>query len=130
MPVIAAVVTLALIVGALADLITRSDAQIKHLPKMLWVTIILFLPLIGSVLWFAIGREYARPATPITFGDPRRWEAPRADDRPARLSAASTLSTEDELAAIDAEIEHHENLARIRRLEAELEAKRRNPRES
>lgn len=85
--------------------------------------VILFLPLIGSILWFAIGREYNRPAAVISFGDPRRWEQPRVDARPARTSS---MSTEDELAAIEAEIAHHENLARIRNLEAEIDLRRRD----
>ena len=49
---------IALMVGALIDIITRVDSQVRFLPKMAWIIIVILLPLIGSLLWFAIGREY------------------------------------------------------------------------
>lgn len=104
---------LALVIFTLVDIITRDSGQIKHLPKVAWVFVIIFLPLIGMILWFTIGREYAsRTADLGSFGDPRRAQA------------ATTSRTEDDLAALESEIEFHEKQARIRRLEAELEARR------
>nr|WP_316299928.1 CoA-binding protein [Clavibacter michiganensis] len=42
-------------VCALVDLITRPDDQVKHLPKLVWILLIVFLPLIGSIVWFCVG---------------------------------------------------------------------------
>ena len=66
-------------------------------------------------MWFLVGREYAARADRGSFGDPRRWEAPAPEVR----------DTEAELAALEREIEASEKADRIRRLEAELGAKRR-----
>jgi hypothetical protein len=102
---------LILIIGALADVIT-GDGRIKHLDKMTWIFIIVFLPLIGSVLWFIIGHDYgAAPVVLGSVGDPRRAPAPMSN-------------TEQQLAALEREIEAHEKAARIAALEAQLKAKR------
>jgi len=107
------VVLLVVVIGALADIITRQDGQVKHLPKLVWVLLVVLLPLVGSILWFAVGREYDTPVDRGTFGDPRRSE--RADDRVGRAR-----TTEQELADLDREIEYHSKQAEIDRLEALL----------
>ena len=100
---------LILIIGALADVIT-GDGRIKHLDKMTWIFIIVFLPLIGSVLWFLIGHDYgSAPVSPAPVTEPRR---------------APMSNTERELAALEREIEEHEKAARIAALEAQVKAKR------
>jgi hypothetical protein len=102
---------LILIIGALADVIT-GDGRIKHLDKMTWILIIIFLPLIGSILWFLIGHDYgASPVEHVSLGDPRRAPAPMSN-------------TEQELAALEREIEQHEKAQRIADLEAQVKAKR------
>jgi hypothetical protein len=103
---------LALTIGALVDIIRRDEGQIKHLPKIVWVLLVVFLPLIGTILWFAIGREYdRRPVENVSFGDPRRWhrEPPPA---PATGPARDTRSTEEQLAELEREIEYYEKLRR------------------
>jgi predicted nicotinamide N-methyase len=73
------------------------------------------LPLIGSIIWFAVGRDWGGRTEAVPFGDPRRTEA--AADRMSGMSAAdrATLEAERRLA---------EKEARVRRLEAEVRAKR------
>lgn len=107
------VIILVLVVGALADIITRQEWQVKHLPKLFWVMLVVFLPVVGSILWFAIGREYDTPVDLGGFGDPRRRE--QFDDRDSRAR-----TTEQELADLDREIEYHSKQAEIDRLEALL----------
>ena len=107
------VIILVLVIGALADIITRQEWQVKHLPKLVWVMLVVFLPLVGSILWFAVGREYSAPVDLGGFGDPRRRE--QFDDRDYR-----TRTTEQELADLDREIEYHSKQAEIDRLEALL----------
>ncbi len=123
-----------LLLGALIDIITRQDGQVQHLPKLVWIMIVILLPVIGSILWFAVGREYAAPIARGTFGDPRRSQArpsrpgePRPGE-PSRgkYSGGSSRSTEDELADLEREIEFHAEAARIRSLEAEIEARRKS----
>jgi hypothetical protein len=106
---------LLLMIGALADIITRDPTRVQHLPKMAWIIIVILIPLVGSILWFVVGHEYSAPVDKGSFGDPRRWEAP----------APVVRDTEAELAALEREIEASEKADRIRRLEAELEKKRR-----
>ncbi|KQP54098.1 PLD nuclease N-terminal domain-containing protein [Agreia sp. Leaf283] len=122
MSIVFSVVLFALLIGALVDIILRSDEQVKHLPKIVWVLLVIFLPLIGSILWFTIGREYNQRVDLGSFGDPRRREkASRA------ASAAPTMrakTTEEELADLDREIEFYKQQDRIRRLEAELDERR------
>jgi hypothetical protein len=107
------VVLLVVVIGALADIITRQEWQVKHLPKMVWVLLVVLLPLVGSILWFAVGREYDTPVDRGSFGDPRRRE--QFDDADFR-----TRTTEQELADLDREIEYHSKQAEIDRLEALL----------
>lgn len=118
MAVIISVLFLLLTVGVLIDVIRADDSSIRSLNKIFWIAIVLFFPLVGSILWFAVGRDYSAVPEAITFGDPRRAEA-RAEATPVPVR-----SIEDELAAIDEEIEYHEKQARIRKLEAELRARK------
>lgn len=107
------VLSLLLLFGALVDLITRDDSRVNHLPKLTWVFIIVLLPLVGSILWFAVGRDWGSRGETVSFGDPRRQDAAveRLTGRPAH--------------EIEAERRLAEKEARLRRLEAELEARRR-----
>ena len=38
------------------DVITTDEAIIRHLPKVVWLLIVIFLSDIGSILWLALGR--------------------------------------------------------------------------
>ena len=52
------VILLAAMVIALIDIIMRDDWQVRHLPKFGWILLVILLPLIGTLLWFLLGREY------------------------------------------------------------------------
>ena len=108
------VATIAFMVFVLADIISGGPEKFKNLDKIMWVIIVILLPLIGSILWFLVGREYEPREQLGSFGDPRRVDA-----LPVHYS-----STEVELAALDREIAFHEKQDRIARLEAEAEARR------
>jgi hypothetical protein len=94
---------LALMVFALVDIIRRDDSQVRHMPKFVWLLLVILLPFIGSVLWFGIGREY--PEGGIRLGRP----APRQRFEPAQPAAPAvpvdTRTTEQQLADLDREIE-------------------------
>ena len=126
MYLILSVVFLALVVGALVDIITRPEGQVKHLPKVGWIILVILLPLIGSLVWFMAGRGYTASGEYLGFGDPRRRES-RDAEQPYRAGERGPRTTEQELADLDAEIEFHEKQARIDRLEARLVEKRERP---
>jgi hypothetical protein len=94
------ILVLAIDIYALVDVILTDPYRIKSLNKFFWVVIILLLPLIGAILWFAIGKEHGQSARPQ-----QRMRAIGPDDDPAFLRNARRLEEQDE---------------RIRRLEQEL----------
>ena len=105
---------LLLMVFALVDIIRADQWTIRHLDKSMWIIIVILLPLIGSVLWFAVGRDHGHAVDLGSFGDPRRREAfPRPE-------GSTQGSTERELEALEREIQREEQDDRIRRLEAKL----------
>ena len=114
-----AALPLLLIVGALVDIVTRPEGDVRHLPKGLWIMIVLFLPLIGSIVWFAAGREYGRRVEQIGPRDQSRYH-----EAAARTLDHRVRSTEQQLADLDREAEHYERLARLAKLEAEVEKRR------
>jgi hypothetical protein len=108
-------VELGLLLAALIDIITRDTLLVRYLPKVTWVFVVIFLPVIGSVLWFALGHDWGDRREVVPFGDPRRQDA-----AVQRLRAEYVV---DE-AALEADLRLSEKEARIRRLEAEIAAKR------
>ena len=125
--VVLPLILLTVFVAALVDIILRRDDQVRYLPKLAWVLIVILLPLIGSVLWFAVGREYQpRPSRPRTVGMPgqHRPSAPAPSAPAPSAPAPSAGSTEAQLAALEREIEEADRARTIRRLEEEL--RRRN----
>lgn len=42
----------------LIDVITTDQSQMRNLPKMVWLLIVLLLPDIGSILWLVAGHEW------------------------------------------------------------------------
>lgn len=117
---------LILLVGALADIIIAEEWKVKHLPKVFWIIIVILMPFVGSILWFAVGRDYAKPVNLGGLGDPRRRETDAGADVaiPVTPGSYGPRNTEAELAALDREIAASEKAERIRQLEAELRAKR------
>jgi hypothetical protein len=45
-----------LLVYCLLNIITTPEPQIRNLPKLLWIVIVLALPLIGGIAWLVAGR--------------------------------------------------------------------------
>lgn len=117
------ILILALMIGALIDVILRDESQVKHLPKMVWVIIVVLLPLIGSILWFTLGRDYGEGGVSL----PRM---PRREARPQRSAPATaqqtapadTRTTEQQIADLDREIEEwrlREEIAKRKRGETD-----------
>ncbi|MFG3705219.1 PLD nuclease N-terminal domain-containing protein [Micromonospora sp. NPDC047670] len=91
-----------LAVCALISCLSAEEGEIKALPRIAWVLIILFFPLLGSVAWFAAGRERTpgrpRGGTPRDRILPTR-ERPRPiapDDDPEFLKSLGERSRRED----------------------------------
>lgn len=105
---------LAAMVFAVVDIITRDESQIKHMPKALWLIVVILVPLVGVILWFVLGREYPEHAERA----PRRPRIPRAQSAvpsPAPAPRRDTRTTEQQLADLEREIEEERLRAELRR---------------
>ncbi len=116
MSILLFVASLALSIGALVHLTRTDDENVRFLSRFVWSLIIVFLPILGAVAWFGIGRRWT-PSEARTMARRRR-------SAPPRPSAPVVTTPEEDEAAIEAEIRFHEQQAEIRRLEAQLERKR------
>lgn len=85
---------LLVVILVLVDVITRDPSRIRHLDKTMWVIIVIIIPLIGSILWFAIGREWDQRADLGSFGDLHRARPcrDRAGDRVPRAAGAHSAA--------------------------------------
>lgn len=100
------ILVLALMIGALIDIILRDESQVKHLPKLVWVLLVVLLPMIGGILWFVLGREYGEGGVSLPRM-PRREARPNGPGPVAAPPAApvDTRTTEQQIADLDREIE-------------------------
>ncbi|MBH0109312.1 PLDc_N domain-containing protein [Salinibacterium sp. NG22] len=109
----------ALLISVLIDIILIDESRIKNLGKVTWIFLVIFMPVIGSILWFAIGREHQSTApSSLPFGAP---------ERRAHLPSLEVSTTEAEIAKLDAEIEYFQRQEKIRALEDELRKRKQLP---
>lgn len=57
-------ITLALWIFCLVDVVTTDASLCRNLPKGGWLLLVLLLPLIGSIVWLVAGRPQAAPSLP------------------------------------------------------------------
>ena len=88
-----AVISFALWVFCLVDAIGSDRDRVRNLPKVAWIVIILFFPLIGSIAWFIAGRPDKGPARPSAYE--RTQPAYPEYDRPGRAAAADPAKDEE-----------------------------------
>jgi hypothetical protein len=80
------VLTLGLWLFCLVDVVTTEDGDARNLPKFGWLLIVLFFPLVGSIVWLVAGRPATRsrsyergmPAFP-EYDRPGRYASPDAE---------------------------------------------------
>jgi Phospholipase_D-nuclease N-terminal len=87
------VIELALLIYCLIDVVQTPDSEVRNLPKVFWILLILVIPLIGGIGWLVAGRpargsarQVALPST-RTAGFPE-YERPSVrgpDDDPSFL---------------------------------------------
>ena len=83
---------LVLWVFCVVDVITHKEDDVRHLPKVGWLVLVLLFPLVGSLAWLVAGRGAGRSAR-----SPYEREAPAFPeyDRPGRAAAVSAESDEE-----------------------------------
>jgi len=73
--VILPLVLTAIMVFSIVDIATIDRDRVRHLPKAVWIILVIFTSILGSILWFAIGRERrgqgGSPARPSARPRPR-----------------------------------------------------------
>lgn len=121
-----ALADLALLVVALIDCLSVEEGEIRALPRVAWVFIILLFSPIGGIAWFVAGRPQRTAARADSWspGDglpeserPRRELAP--DDDPEflrRLSSKDRAEDEDRLRAWEADLRRRERELRQQEL--------------
>jgi hypothetical protein len=117
MPFVFSLLTLAIMIFAIVDIILRDESQVKHLPKMVWLILVVLLPLLGSILWFALGREYPERAV----ARPPQFAPWASEPAPPAPTPRDPRSTEQQLADLEREIEAERLRAEIARRRAERE---------
>jgi Phospholipase_D-nuclease N-terminal len=90
-----ALLDLALLVVALIDCLS-TEGEIRALPRIAWVFIILLFPPVGPIAWFVAGRpaRVAVPSDPLFASPPHRVLAP--DDDPDFLRQVDTRKRDEE----------------------------------
>jgi hypothetical protein len=54
---VVALLVLVLEIYSIVNCVLTPDAQVKAVPKALWLVLIVLVPLLGSVLWLGVGRD-------------------------------------------------------------------------
>ena len=91
------VITFALWVFCLVDVIGTPEGNVRNLPKVGWLVLVLLFPLVGSIAWLVAGRPEARP--------PQRPTAFPEYDRPGRAAVADPEKDEAFLREVRARAE-------------------------
>ncbi|MEV0532323.1 PLD nuclease N-terminal domain-containing protein [Kitasatospora sp. NPDC050463] len=118
------VLPLALWVWAFIDCLTTPEDEVKHLPKVVWVIIVLLFPLVGSIAWLVAGKRRGAPQTHPAGG-------PAGHPEHERPRGGRPLAPDDDpefLASLKKDDKQHEDMlkqweADLRRREEELRGK-------
>ncbi len=121
------VVDLLLVVVALIDCLSTDESDVRNLPKLAWVFIILLFSPVGAIVWFVAGRPRKaaagrggawRPGAGFPEAErPRRPVAP--DDDPEFLAGLAKQEDQELLAQWEADLKRREEELRRREGEAD-----------
>jgi len=119
------VLVLALCVYSLVDVIGRSSDEVRNLPKLWWIVLVLLFPLVGSIAYLVAGRlsGHRRPSA-----HERAVPEYPEYDRPGRAAAPRAESDEEFLRKVRERAEEQRRLHREARLAADREDQRRQER--
>lgn len=109
------VVPLVLGIYCLISAIVSRDEDIRHLPKVAWILLILFFPFVGSIAWLAAGRPVAARQNPSPY-ERATPEFPEYD-RPGRAAALDPEADAEFLRKIRERAEEQRRKARKQKQE-------------
>ncbi|MDH6578335.1 PLD nuclease N-terminal domain-containing protein [Kitasatospora sp. MAP5-34] len=78
---------IALWIWAFIDCVTTPEQEVRHLPKVIWVIIVLLFPLVGSVAWLVAGRRRGSVGATAAPAAARRVDQVAPDDNPEFLAS-------------------------------------------
>ena len=118
-------IELGLLIFCLIDCIQTPTEQVRNLPKVMWVILIIVLPLIGGIAWLFLGRPSRSAGSSVPwpagrtagypeYERPRRAVAP--DDDPDFLREIGRVNQEQErtLSQWEADLKRREEELRRR----------------
>ena len=116
------ILDLILLVIALIDCLSSDESEVRNLPKIVWVFLILLFSPIGAIVWFVAGRPQKsavgrggswKPGAGFPEAQrPRRQAAP--DDDPEFLAGLNKKQDEDLLSTWEADLRRREEELRRR----------------
>ena len=109
-----ALVELGLLVYCVLNIITTPEPQVRNLPKLLWLLLVVVVPIVGGIAWLVAGRPQG-PARSLPYKGNRG--VPPEYDRPGRAAASSPDDDEAFLRSL------RERAERQRRAEQERRAR-------
>jgi hypothetical protein len=94
-------VVLVVWIFTLADVAQAPGKQVRLLPKVAWVVLVLLFPVLGSAAWFVLGRPQGTARTAVS----ERAQAFPEYDRPGRSAAVDPEKDEEFLKQVRARAE-------------------------
>ncbi|WP_037180499.1 PLD nuclease N-terminal domain-containing protein [Rhodococcoides fascians] len=116
------VLVLLLWVFALIDVVTADEGGVRYLPKMVWLLLVIFVPLAGSLVWLVAGRPVGGGiwgGSGTDVGVRGRGQGvsafPEYETRPGRQLAQNPEADEEFLRQCRARAEEQRRIERERR---------------
>lgn len=63
--------SIALTIYAAVDCIQTPDDRVQHLPKLLWLVLVILIPWVGPIAWIVAGRQRTAPPPRRRSSGPR-----------------------------------------------------------
>jgi hypothetical protein len=112
------VVELCMVVYCTLNVITTPEAEVRNLPKLLWLLLVLFFPIVGGIAWLVAGRPQG-PRRSLPYKG--NTGVPPQYDRPGRAVAASPDDDEAFLRGLRERAEQQRRAAEQRRKQQETD---------
>ncbi|MGM7671050.1 PLD nuclease N-terminal domain-containing protein [Microbacterium sp. A93] len=106
------IVAIGLIIYALIESLMTPRHQVRALPKPVWIVLIVLVPLVGALLWLALGRRRGSSGVGGSASGPARPVRPQSPDDDAAF-----------LRQLDVQRKQQSRQAELDRREAELKAR-------
>jgi hypothetical protein len=95
-------------VFCIIDVITTPEDEVRNIPKLAWLFIVILLFDVGSIAWLVAGRNWNRRPADL----PYKGNVGRQPNRPSRTRATNPDDDEEFLAQLRARAEEQRRRAR------------------